>query len=221
MGNLLDLLFTESSAGLVEIKKEAKLLQPVREIIERDPGKTVKGEKVKEIARKELSYIYFYSRREAFEGYTDDERKQIIKERVGLPDKWKPDEVVIKAIKDLKEDSVGRFEKLLNLALRNLDNYSILFEKANEYYVSLIAILDDTDVQEISDTQIKERKEALEQAQSFFKSATTSVKDLENSYKLIESLLDSIKQTKKKEGKKRLSVSETDKTLYKLEGEEY
>lgn len=221
MGNLLDLLFTESSAGLVEIKKEAKLLGSVREIIERDPGKTVKGEKVKEMARKELSYIYFYTRREAFEGYSDEERKQIIKERVALPEKWKPDELVVKAIKDLKEDNISRFEKLLNLALRNLDNYSILFEKANEYYTGLIAILDDTDVDGLTETQMKDRKEALEQAQSFFKAATSSVGDLEKGYKLIESLLDSIKQTKKKEGKKRISASETDKSLYKMEGEEY
>lgn len=222
MENWLDLLFTETPSGLPEINKEAKLLKSVRAIIESDPGKMIKGEKVKDIARKELAYVYFYNKPNAFDGYRDEERKLRIKERVGLPDKWIPSQLVLDAIIELKEDSVSKLEKLLNLARTNLDDYVSIHEEIRAYFRKLLPVLSNTkDVLDLTADELKERKEAIEQGQAFAKSATTSISDIQKAFLLIDSLEDSIKQTKKKEGKKRLSSSETDKGLYKMEGEDY
>jgi hypothetical protein len=215
MEEYLDLLFTESSGGLVELNKEAKLLEGFREIISRDPGRIISGEKVKEIARKEISFIYFYLKSAYFEGYKDEERKEMIRIRVGLPDKWKADKIVLKIIEDIRLDAVTKFEKILKLAEKNLEDYLVVYEEINDYTRKIITLLKDTDVEKASDDDLHERKEAIDQAKEYAKTLTTSLQDLQKNFTLIQSLRETIKVNKKKEERKRISRSETDHSLYK------
>lgn len=212
MENHLDLLFTDESSGLPEANKSAKLLESFRIILKRDPGRGV--DKIKEIARKEFAYIYFSVKKDFFEGYSEEERNSIIKERVALPDKWNPDETVKQAIKDIKQDSVSTVDKLLASAKQNLEDYITLFDEIRNYNRKLIVILQESTEENPSPEAIKERKDAIEQAQGYFGKLTKSIKDIKEGIELVDQLEQTRRVTKKKEGRKTVSKFETDHDLY-------
>ncbi len=68
-------------------------LQPFAAILKRDKTKN------KEIAHKELLYIYYFcSIKSDYLSIPEDKRGEEIKKDVGLPDKWTQDEVITNAI---------------------------------------------------------------------------------------------------------------------------
>lgn len=211
MENHLDLLFTDESSGLPEANKAAKLLEPFRVILKRDPGKG--ADKIKEIARKEFAYIYFSVKKDFFEGYSEEERNKIIKERVALPDRWKPDEVILQCIKELKQDNVSTVDKLLASAKQNLEDYITLFDEIRTYNRNLIVVLQEAKEDAAID-KIVERKEAIEQAQGYFGKLTKGIKDIKESIELVDSLEQARRTVKKKEGRKTVSKFETDHSLF-------
>lgn len=110
----------------VEISEEAYLLKPFRRIIDRDKTKN------KETAKLELAYIYFYcDPRSDYQYLVDsDDRHEAIVKGEGMPDKWKPDAELKKAMEFyesfkptsalLLEDTRYAVDKLRKL-LREID----------------------------------------------------------------------------------------------------
>lgn len=221
MENLLDLLFKEQETGLPEINPEAKHIDSVRIIIQRDKGRPKDGEK--EIARKELAFIFYMVNKSFFETYEGEARILLVKERVGLPTKWMPDELVLKAVKDLKEDNITTQDRLLASAKQNLVDSLTLFEEVRTYYRNLIGILqkdntlDEKDLtsQELLDRN-KERKEAIEAAKGYAKEMTSTIADLKKNFDLVDALELAVRAQKKKVTKK-ISMFETDRSLYKVD----
>lgn len=110
----------------IVIEPEALLLTPFKKIYQRDRSVN------KQAALQELAFIYFYcDTRSDYQYLTDDAvRLQAIKEGEGFSDKWKPDKLILEAIKFyngfkstsalLLEDTRFAVNKLRDL-LRNID----------------------------------------------------------------------------------------------------
>ena len=90
--------------GLPEVNEEFTNIRSIYEIIKKDPGKMVGGKRIKESARISLSYIYFYFHT-TYDAYPDEKKKSVIKERLGVSQAWQPDELVLQAIEEIKEDT--------------------------------------------------------------------------------------------------------------------
>lgn len=211
MINLLDLLFTETPNGLVEANKEAKLIESIRTLLVRDVGIVIDGVRVKEIARKELSYIYFVCKKEFYEGLDGDERKKVIKERVALPNKWTEDKVILDVIEHLKTYSVSIEEKLLISAKQNLEDYLVLFHETGEYSRKLIKQLQ---LVPATALEINERKEAIDHAKATLKESLGIIKSLKDGFEIINDLEIKLKSVKSKQKKKDISRTETDFDMY-------
>lgn len=118
-------LFTYESYQL-RVEPEALLLTPFKVIWDRDKSKN------KAKAMQELGYIYFMGDPRSDYQYIIDEGKRTeeIKKGQGMPDKWKPDKVVLEALKfynsfkptsaALLEDTRVAVDKLRQL-LRDID----------------------------------------------------------------------------------------------------
>lgn len=93
----------------VEVDPEALLLAPIKAVWDRDKSK----DKFK--AKQELAFIYFMGDPRSDYQYIVDEEVRLneIKKGEGLPDKWKPDKVVIRALEfytSFKPTSAGLLE---------------------------------------------------------------------------------------------------------------
>ena len=114
------------------ITEEALLIKAFRDLWERDDSKN------KEKFFMEMGYVYFvYDPRSDFMFIVDEEdRIPKVKEEVGIPEDWEPDELVLKAIKIYKlltttvsSDSIDSARKLIDKMKKHLD--SINFDEKN------------------------------------------------------------------------------------------
>lgn len=109
------------------IQPEALLLKGFSTIWKRDKSKS------KESALQELSFIYFVLDPRSDYRYIQDQdtREDTVRKHIGLPDKWKPDKEILKAMEIYKEtmysssyllleDAEAALEKLRQ-ELRNID----------------------------------------------------------------------------------------------------
>lgn len=97
------LFYYEGSSHDVKFTDEAKLIAPFRDII-RESYKRAKKWKIssdpngrnKELAYRELAFIHYASTYNSkFVSYEPDEKVIKIKQLVGLPDNWQPDDLII------------------------------------------------------------------------------------------------------------------------------
>ena len=74
----------------------------LKKIYTRDNGfvttRNGKSTRVKEVATKEIAYIYFTVSKKHYQGYKGKQRDEKIKERLGFDKKWEPDELILDAI---------------------------------------------------------------------------------------------------------------------------
>lgn len=114
------------------ITEEALLIKAFRDLWERDDSNS------KEKFFMEMGYVYFvYDPRSDFMFIVDEEdRIPKVKEEVGIPEDWEPDDLVLKAIKIYKlltttvsSDSIDSARKLIDKMKRHLD--SINFDEKN------------------------------------------------------------------------------------------
>lgn len=215
MGKYVDLLFKEGTNGLMVVSDEAKLLDTVKKIYKRDPGISVGGKVVKEVANKELSYVALLLTEDFYSGYEEEERRKIAKERCGLDiySKWKHDELLDKLIEEIRIDDQSTEYKLLCSARRNVDNYLNLFQQTEEYLIKQITLLEKKkDSEDVKDKG--ELKQMIEEAKVQFKELKGWTKDLNEMFKLVKDLEIEYKKAKAKEGKKKISALETDHSLF-------
>lgn len=129
MNRLFDL-----EKGRVILNPTALFIPEFKKVWSRDKSKD------KEIAVKEISYIVFmYSFQSPYQAYSERDREgKILNDYfLELPD-WKPDKVVIAAIRKYKElqDSVSlRLLRSTKLALETIESY---FETASPEDISII-----------------------------------------------------------------------------------
>jgi hypothetical protein len=90
-------LFEPREDGLVNISDEARTIQAFKLIIQADKGSPGDNQgRKKEIATKELAFIYFTCKFDnPFGGLTEEEKTKKVKSLVGLPDSWKPSQLVL------------------------------------------------------------------------------------------------------------------------------
>lgn len=212
MADIIESIFIENSDGLADVSPAARNIQCIKAIIDADPG--FKGEK--RLARMELAYVYFTLKKEAFANFTAEERDATIRKQVGLKDTWEPSKLVRQAILQLTEPPTAQ-EKLLIKAEQILDDYLVMFDEISTYLRDAIKIISKEDGTKIKTEDIAIRKAFIDEAKKHFKETTGYVKDLKDTFNLVEELKVQIKEDKKKKNvrkEKLISNLEEDHSLY-------
>lgn len=121
----------------VIVKPESLLIYPFSSIWKRDKSKT------KEVAYKEIKYIWFFSDFDSpyFE-YEDSEKALLIKEQVLEDTKYKPDSLILEAIEAYKK---------LNLtpSMRMLDAINSAIFKMDAYFKDVDFSMDGTEIDKV------------------------------------------------------------------------
>lgn len=96
---MVELFYTDDN-GLPQITKEARTLQVFKDIIIADKGSEGDHDGRKKLmATKELAYVYWYTKFDTgFEKFDEFTRIAKVRDNVGLPSKWKPSDLVKKAV---------------------------------------------------------------------------------------------------------------------------
>ena len=213
MEDFIDLIFTEID-GLPYPNMAGLNLEELRVIYKRDPGKrTTTGKVLKEIARKEFAYIYFKCKRDFFKDYSVKDRDTIIRNRINMPEKWQPDEVVLNCIKAYSEDCVTVQDKLLRSSRSAADNYLDLFDEIQAHNERLLQFLQ-KNVEELDSEELAKREVEINKAKALFKEYFNTIKDLKGVIDIIDELERFRVVNKKKENRKNISSHETDHNKY-------
>ncbi len=150
---------------------------------------------LKPVAKLELAYIYFTVSRKHYNDGRYKDRDKKIRDRVGLPPEWKPDDLVNSAIATLKSDTLSIAERTyrstLDTLLVTLETMDSLKE-ANEEMVKKIKEqlsnkkLDKDAIDTYEETAKKLREDVLF-AIKVSKEIPGSVKTIEDLLKQVES----------------------------------
>jgi hypothetical protein len=110
------------------IKEEVYGLSPFRKLIDRDKTKD------KQLALKELLFIYFFSDIKSDYNYimSEDHKVEEIKKDINLPSKWKIDKDIEKAIELYKERSQTVIQKLYTQSLKSVSEIGNYLENTKE-----------------------------------------------------------------------------------------
>ena len=126
--------------GIPVFNPEIRMIKEYNAIIKRDKGSPGDHDgRDKKMATKELAYIYFYASYKSPYYKNDDEQRYLkIKSALGLPDDWKPDELIQAGIDRWDElqttdamldlESAKRAAKATRSFLNNVD-YDLFNEK--------------------------------------------------------------------------------------------
>lgn len=210
MNDLLDLLFQEVN-GLPEANMALKNYAVVREILERDEGIKEGDTVIRLRARKELAFIYFMVKRDFFPTVEDiDERVTKAKSRVGMPDEWMPDELVLKAIELLKEDIVTKQDKLLRSAEEVANNFLDFFKEVQDNNRKILLKLK-IPKDELTPAELDERATMVKNAQELLDKQVKITKDLSFVIAELDRLGEIRRASLKKITKNQLSALENSK----------
>lgn len=108
----------------LKVADEALLIRPIRRLWNQDrTGR-------KEHFYQQMSYLYFMVSPQSSYSYilNYDERSQAIIEQEGLPEDFKPSELLIEAMKIYKEHTITPSQKLLSSALKAAETVSRFLE---------------------------------------------------------------------------------------------
>jgi len=118
--------FFNLDGELPVLNKELRVIPTFRKIIERDKSKN------KEIAMKELAFLYYITNKKLYSNYTQDEKIKILKKRLELPAVWTPDELLEEGANLIYEDNQTPVEKLLEGAKETINNTVLLLKLYKE-----------------------------------------------------------------------------------------
>ncbi len=110
----------------VKYKPEVLLLEPFKKIVSRN--------KNKELAKKELAFVYLFSDLRSDYMYITDERsrKEELKKDLGLPNSWDIDDVIIEAIDFYRQRSTTINSILYRDACKAASDISAYLSKTEE-----------------------------------------------------------------------------------------
>jgi len=189
----------------------------LKKIYTRDNGfvtsRNGKSTRVKEVATKEIAYIYFTISKKHYQGYKGKQRDDKIKERLGLPKTWQPDELIEEAIGYFKEDTSNTQRRLLDTLESNLETQLSLFKEVETHTVKVLTFLQE-DIRELDQEKLAERNILIEKAKSDFNGILTFITSLDTAFAKIKKLRTELAQDNRKMGKE-VSELETNRNLYR------
>jgi hypothetical protein len=213
MENLLDLMFIERE-GLPEPNLAIRNNVVLRQLLERDEGRVYDGVLIRQKARKELAYIYYMCKRDLMSGYTKEQKHEKLVQRIGFPDTWQPDELVLKAIEELREDTITKQDRLIDSLEVLADDLLELHTTMHKNNRRLIEFFS-RDVSELNGEEQLRRTEEIKMAKEEMLKGKETVQHIEyivNSLDKMKAQRISLQQTT---AKRKLSVLETDKEKYR------
>lgn len=162
----------------LQVEEEAWGISAFRKILDRDKTKE------KEIAMKELMYVYFFCDiKSDFLIVAEDERTEVIKKEIGLPTKWKVDKVIEEAIRVYKEYSQTTIQRLYQQSLKAAQDVGNYLEHTDE----LLAERDDrgkpvTDINKITGS-LKQLPGLMRDLKAAYKEVVKEQEDIEGKKK--------------------------------------
>jgi len=92
-------LFKKDEEGIPQLSTEARTLEPFKAIIIADKGSEGDAQARKKLmATKEIAFVYLYSKFDSsFHKFKGQDKVFQIRKAVGLPEKWKPSDLVMEA----------------------------------------------------------------------------------------------------------------------------
>lgn len=161
------------------VKEEVYGLLPFKKLIDRDKTKD------KQIALKELLFIYFYCDIKSDYNYlmSDKEKEKEIKKDIGLPSKWKIDKDIENAIELYKEKSQTVIQKLYSQSLKSVSEIGNYLENTKE----LLEERDDRgkpvlDISKIT-TAVQRVPKLMSDLKAAYKEVVKEIEDTENKRK--------------------------------------
>lgn len=213
MYDLLDNYFTIVE-GLPEPNPILLNYEVVGSIIERDSG-IKKGDKlIRHRARLELAYVYFMVKKDFFPTLGEEDKEKKVRERVGMPEIWSPDLLIIQLIQMLREDTITKQDKLLESAEDIANDYLDFFKEVKDFNRELLKALKVEDIESLTPAEQAERLSKIEQAKAMMSRHVQVAKELSWVIKELDELMMARKIEEKKRARTSLSVLETDKKRY-------
>lgn len=159
--------------GLPTFSPMAKLIKSFSDIIKRDKGGKIKGDhegRKKLMSTLELAYIWYVTDRKSpiRRNYPENEWEYKAKEKLGMPEEWKPDKLVEEACLDWFEITATQTSKVLEELRSSLFSsqriIGLLRKRLDKRMdsMALIEELSGTHVTTDDDTGVDPIKEALE-----------------------------------------------------------
>lgn len=111
----------------VKVSPEALLIKPIRMLWNQDRTKQ------KEKFFQQMSYLFFFADPRSTYSYLidDEERKKAIIEQEGLPEDYKPSELLLEAIEIYKKHTITTSQRLLEASMKAADKVSKFLEDVN------------------------------------------------------------------------------------------
>lgn len=213
MYDLLDNYFTIID-GLPEANANLLNYEVVGSIVERDSG-IKKGDKlIRHRARLELAYVYFMVKKDFFPTLLIEDKEKKVRERVGMPESWSPDLLIIQLIEMLNEDTLTKQDKLLESAEDIANDYLDFFKEVKDFNRELLKALKVEDVENLTPQEQAERLSKIEQAKAMMSRHVQVAKELSWVIKELDELMVARKIEEKKRARTNLSILETDKKRY-------
>jgi hypothetical protein len=171
--------------NIFKINEDGKLVVSTIELLSYDSFREIiKRDKTKDMAHRELAYIWFMADYESpvyKKGLSDKEAHTFILSKISFPDKWKPDAIVLKAIEDYKDTNVSVANEVIGELLKSFKYYGTIIRKVR----TSISTLMDSDAG-LTKTQAQELLDLISTLISVSKSIPGEVRVLKEAIKELE-----------------------------------
>lgn len=130
---LYEIFNINENGNLVINTKELLAIESFNNIISRDKGSGIKGNKV--LAFKELAYIWFrvdYNSPVTIKGLTGKKADEFIRDKIGLPSDWVEDELIKKAIADYKDCQTDATQEVIKEIIATFSYFGRIVSKVRK-----------------------------------------------------------------------------------------
>jgi hypothetical protein len=207
--------FDTDDDGLPVLSNEAKNISCLKLLIVRDKnkpesynGKTIRP---KRKSVKEIAFIYYYLNKSMFDNYENKERIRVIKDRLTIDWEIEKDELVIKALEELKPDLITIEENVIDASYDALYSITKLFKSITNKNKDIIDMLDIND-SDLNSEEIRERDKRIEKAKEEIKWVLDSSNQLKTTFSNIEQL--KVVKNSKTRQKRKVNRLEEDRSFY-------
>ena len=122
-----------TSINIFKINEDGKLVVNTIELLSYDSFREIiKRDKTKDLAHRELAYIWFMADPESpifKKGLEGKEAHNFILSKISFPDRWKPDSVVLKGIEDYRDSKLSVVNEVIGELLKSFKYYGNIVKK--------------------------------------------------------------------------------------------
>lgn len=206
--DFINIFFTIDKDNQPVVNTAGLLLDKVRHIVDRDRKNNLKGEG----AKKQLAFTYFWITN-TYSNYSLKSRENIIKQRIGVDDKWKLWVETKELIQELYEDKKTIMFKLLEGLEKTAHQWVNLLNLIQENNENVNEFLNKP-LDKLTVEQLAQREVLLSQAASNFTDIVDMYNKLGNMITGVEKYKDRVASESKQESNKRRDSLQLNHNIY-------